>query len=60
MNAEDKMIEAIRNKNRQIEMMLENKQGYSSESGDDQDEGDEHDEQDEQYYDGEGKQYKLV
>lgn len=23
MNAEDKMIEAIRNKNRQIEMMLE-------------------------------------
>jgi hypothetical protein len=60
MNAEDKMIEAIRNKNRQIEQMLENKQGYSSESGDEQDEGDEHDEhdeQDEQYYDGEGKQY---
>lgn len=29
MNAEDKMIEAIRNKNRQIEMMLEQKRAGS-------------------------------
>lgn len=52
MSADDKMIEQIRNKNRQIEMMLGNKQGYSSESEDQQDE---QDDQEEQYYEGEGE-----